>query len=346
MLTGHIILTCTIVERAEIVVSLSVLSVMVDGSLQGQNRLKTVGEAVVAASLGSKVKAFFLSGEPHIIIGHRRCGSIVISKLPDVSGHFVLSTAPVVECKLVVVVKLFVHQVDEIVKHSLVASKQILLIAATIVEEVELLAFLADAQRLVLASGEPKHRSFQCQHLMVAAVASQTAVDFLQGIFEPAFLYRDAGSLIEGSTPPGIAPRCFPEPFVCLVQHTLIAQRQGEVVERLTVVGIRIALIENFLGMAQIGFCFTEATTAQIPQPHLVEATIIVGVAAQGFLIIVSRIQCGMTILLQMQTCEIELVVGLGVLRRQCCLSGIGNRTDLVGFSMPLKVVGIECQRS
>ena len=39
MLTGHIILTCTIVERAEIVVSLSVLGVMVDGSLQGQNRL-------------------------------------------------------------------------------------------------------------------------------------------------------------------------------------------------------------------------------------------------------------------------------------------------------------------
>ena len=51
-----------------------------------------------------------------------------------------------------------------------------------------------------------------------------------------------------------------------------------------------------------------------------------------------------MTILLKMQACEIELVVGLGILRRESSLSGIGNRTYLVGFGTPLQVVGLERQ--
>ena len=94
--------------------------------------------------------------------------------------------------------------------------------------------------------------------------------------------------------------------------------------------------------MAQIRLCLVEATPSQIPQAHLIEAAIVVRVSAQGFLVIVSRIPCGMTILLQMQAGEIELVVGLGVLGRQRSLGGVGDRTDLVGLSMPLQIVGIE----
>ena len=144
METGHIILTCTIVERTEIIVGFRVLSVIVDGSLQGEDRLKTVGEAVVAASLGTKVKAILLSSESYIVIGHGCCGTIVYGKLPDVYGRFVLSATPIVESELVVVVELSVHQVDEIIESLFVASEQIFLVAAAVIEEVDVLALPAD----------------------------------------------------------------------------------------------------------------------------------------------------------------------------------------------------------
>ena len=115
----------------------------------------------------------------------------------------------------------------------------------------------------------------------------------------------------------------------------LIFQTEGEIEDGLTVVGVRIALLPYLHSSAQIGLCLTEASTTQIPQACLGQAAHIVRITAQGLFVIVEGTPCGMTVLLQMESRQVELVVGLRLLRREGSLSGIGNGSDVIGLCLP-----------
>ena len=93
----------------------------------------------------------------------------------------------------------------------------------------------------------------------------------------------------------------------------LVFQTEREIEDGLTVVWIRIALLPYLHGFPQIAFRFLETSATQIPQPRLVKAAHIVRVTAQSFLIIIEGTPCGMTVLLQMESRKIELVVGFCV---------------------------------
>ena len=115
----------------------------------------------------------------------------------------------------------------------------------------------------------------------------------------------------------------------------LVFQAEGEVEDRLSLVGVRVALLPYLYGTAQIPFCLLEPSAAQIPQSGLVQTAHVVGVAAQRLLVVVQGRPCGVAVLLQVQSRQVQLVVGLGVHRRQRSFGGIGNRTNLVGLGLP-----------
>ena len=67
----------------------------------------------------------------------------------------------------------------------------------------------------------------------------------------------------------------------------LVFQAEGEVEDRLSLVGVRVALLPYLYGTAQILFCLLEPSAAQIPQSGLVQTAHVVGVAAQRLLVVV-----------------------------------------------------------
>ena len=66
-----------------------------------------------------------------------------------------------------------------------------------------------------------------------------------------------------------------------------ILEYQRKVEDGLSVVGVRIAFLPDLHGSTQIGFGLVEAATAQVPESRLVQTAHIVGITAQGFLVIV-----------------------------------------------------------
>jgi len=115
-------------------------------------------------------------------------------------------------------------------------------------------------------------------------------------------------------------------------------------IEWFTVVGVRVTLVEHLLSTPQIFLGLGKAATAEKPQSHLIQTAVVVRITTQCLLVIICRIPGGVAVLFQMQTGEIELVIGFGVLRGQRCLGRIRDRTYLVGLSMPIEIVGRESQ--
>ena len=93
----------------------------------------------------------------------------------------------------------------------------------------------------------------------------------------------------------------------------LVFQTEREMEDSLAVVWIRITLLPYFHSFPQVAFCLLETSATQIPQPRLVETAHVIGVTPQGLLVIIEGTPCSMPVLLQMESREIELVVGLCV---------------------------------
>jgi len=84
-----------------------------------------------------------LGTHTYIIIGHGRGGIVCNSQLPDSDSRVELSTLPIVESQLVIVVESPMHDADEFFKLRCVAREQVRFIAATIVEEINTFTFHA-----------------------------------------------------------------------------------------------------------------------------------------------------------------------------------------------------------
>ena len=172
---------------------------------------------------------------------------------------------------------------------------------------------------------------------MVVAVADETTLQLVQRVL-PAFLLRaDAGRLIVAGIGPCLVPCGLPEAVVGLVHLPQHLTDDTQVEQRLAVVGVGVTFLLYLDSSLQIALSLLETGPTQIPQAHLHITAIVQRIATQRLLIIVEGTPCGVTILLQVQTCEVQLVHGLGVLWRQSGLSGVRYRTYLLGLSMPLQ---------
>ena len=112
-------------------------------------------------------------------------------------------------------------------------------------------------------------------------------------------------------------------------------QREGEVEDGLAIVGVGVAALPDLHGSAQVLLGLLETSAAQVPKSNLVEAAHVVGVAAQGLLIVVEgRPRC-VAVLFQMQACQVELVARLALYWRQSSLGRIRDGAHLIGLGMP-----------
>ena len=242
----------------------------------------------------------------------------------------------VVQSHLVVILCQSLQHIGHLTEHLLLARSQVKLISAAVVEGVKRQSLPAEFLHTVLTPHEPQHGSLQCQCFLIVRPEDEASVQLIQGIVQPTLPYGDFGCLEVARICLSLAPCGFPEQLVGLVIPALILQRKGKVVDRLAVVWVGVTLLRQFHSLAQILLCLTEASPADIPQSELVEATDVVGVTAQGFLVVVNGIPRGMTVLLQVQAGEIELLIGLYLLRQQGGLSAVGYGAYLVALCMPL----------
>ena len=241
------------------------------------------------------------------------------------------------------------HHLHQLLQHVLILRQQVSFEDDSIVEAVYLERLVDELQAVVqifraahLQTAfllaflqQSQHRSLQGTRLVVTTVEDEGAIELVECILIAALRCADAGSLKIAGVGPCLVPCGLPEEFICLLWTLQVFQRQCEIEDRLALIGVRVTLLPNLHSFTQIRFSLVETSASQIPKAHLVQTAHIIGIAAQSLLIIVEGRPRGMTVLLQVESRQIELVVGLCISRRQGCLSSIGDRADLIWFGMP-----------
>ena len=243
----------------------------------------------------------------------------------------------IIECRLVIIIDVAVHQVHHTLQRLRVVCQQMLLHHAHIIKVVYLVRRLYPTKGLIFPAKFTQHDGLQGASLVVVAVADKTTLQLVQRVLPALLLRADAGCLIVAGIGPRLVPRGLPEAAVGLVHLPQHLTDDTQVKQRLTVVGVGVAFLLHLDGSLQIALSLLETGPAQIPQAHLHITAIVQRIATQRLLIIVEGTPCGVTILLQVQTCKIQLVHGLRVLWRQGGLSSVRYRTYLVWLSMPFQ---------
>ena len=136
---------------------------------------------------------------------------------------------------------------------------------------------------------------------------------------------------------PGTVPCGFVETVVGFTDASLILQCQSQVVDRLSVVRVGVALLPYFHGGAEVLFRFGEASFADIPQAQGIVVAYVQRVAAQGFLVIVHRIVGGVAVLFQVQSREVELFGSLDFFGEQSGFGCIGDGFHFIRFGVPVQ---------
>ena len=247
---GQVVLPFVIVEAAQVIVGLGSVGIHEDGVLQREDGFQSVGEAVAAVGLlGLLEEGIGLyrvgqsAGIAHIVIGHRTGGFLVDGDAPDVDGGVGHAGLHVVEGQFVVVVVALAQHRSHLGELLPVASEQVLLVAATVVEAVETQALVDEGGPLFGGSMEQaQDGGLQRTGLVVVPVVVQTAVDFVEGILVTALRHGDFGGLEVAGIGPCLVPCGFPESFVGLVGLALVFQGEGEVVDGFAVIGVGVAL--------------------------------------------------------------------------------------------------------
>ena len=292
MLYRHIILSLVVVEAAEVVRCLGSVGIHGLSHCQHVDILQTVGETAVAVYLLCLFKGRIgrngitqseLCPTP-IIIGHRvsLCG-----QLQNVDTLLPKTCLSIVERQFMIVMNVVVHQLLQVFQR--LTCQQVLLEHTAIVETVEFQRLVDPRQCFVLTSQQTQDSHLQGTCLMVAAIENKTAVQLVERIVIASLQRADAGCLEIAGIGPCLVPRGFPEELVCLLQTMLELQTECQIEQRLTVIRIGIALLPDLHRLSQIGFCLLESSTTQIPESRLIQTAHIVGITAQGFLIIVER---------------------------------------------------------
>ena len=236
------------------------------------------------------------------------------------------------------------HQPDDALQRLLSAGEQVLLEEATVVEGVDGERGADPLQRLLPTAQLAQDGGTQGASLVVVRVADEGTVHFVESILPARFGCTDAGRLEVTGIGPRLVPRRLPEPPIGLRRLALVFQGEGQVEERFAVVGVRVALLPDADGGAQVVLRLVEASAAQVPEARLVQAAHVQRVAVQSLLVVVEGRPCGVAVLLQVQARQVELVHRLALQRRQGSLGGVGDGADVVGLGVPRHLADADCE--
>ena len=349
-----------VVEAPEVVGRLGPFWVGGLGGVEHAHVFQAVGEAAIAVGL----LGLLVEGEGRALAGGAPV--LEISQVIGCHGRFPqgfchggdgehlrgLVPKPrlcVVEGQFVVVAHGPVHHFHHFLEHVLVFCQEVFFVDDAVVEAVEQERLPDELQALVqlfrsphlqraLLAGllpEPEHGGFQCPRLVVATVENEASVELVEGVVVAVLRRADAGRLEVAGVGPRLVPRAFPEQVVSLLPAVLVFQGECEVEDGLAVVGVGISLFEYSHGLSQESLGPLEAPSPEEPEPRLVEAPDVVGVAAERLLVVVEGRPGGVAVLLQVESGEEELVVGLRVLGRKGGLGGVGDGAYLVVLGRP-----------
>ena len=271
----------------------------------------------------------------HIIIGHRRNSLLFDSDAKHLQAFRIETSSLIVECQFIIVVAHAVHLLLQLGEMLRIFRQEIEFEETTIIEEVYLQRFLAPGDGFLFFASESKNGSLQGTSLVIVGVTNQTIINFLLGILQAMLHHGNLGTLEETCILPSSVPSRFIEHIVCLIHLVLILQGKAEVIDRFAIVWVRVALHQHLDRLAKILFRLGESTFADVPQSKGIVASVVHWVAAKRLLIVIHRIVSGMAILLQVKTCQIELVVGLDLLWKESRLGRIWYRTNLVWVGVP-----------
>ena len=168
-------------------------------------------------------------------------------------------------------------------------------------------------------------------------------VQLVQRIVQPPLRHADLRTgKIPGILPGGI-PSGLVEPVIGLVQAPLTAQAQRQVVQRLAVVRVGIAPLQDLHRRAEIRLRQRVAAAAQVPQAEGVVAPHIERITPQGLLVIILRAPGRVAVLLQVQARQVELLTGADFRRFQRSLRGRRDRT-IRGLRVPVQPAHLQVQ--
>ena len=206
---------------------------------------------------------------------------------------------------------------------------------ADIIKMVYLIRFLYPTECLIFSAQFTQHDGLQGTGLVVMTIADKGAFQFVERIFPAFFSRTDTSRFKIAGISPRLIPRRLPE---TVVGHILSAQElidNAQIELWFTIVRIGITFLQHLDSCCQIGFSLLETGTSQVPKAHLHITTIVQRITTQTFFIIIKGAPSRMTILLQVETCQIKLVNSLRFLWRERCLSGIRDRTDFIRLRLP-----------
>ena len=184
------------------------------GIFQGKDSLQAVGKTI------GTIRLLGLSISTHIIIGHGRSGILLNSHLPNGHCFFMKTSGTVFKGRLVIVVGRIVHQTNHSLQRFLIASEQMLLHHADIIEGVNTVRRLYPCKRLVLTTQFTQDNSLQSSCLMVVAIGNQATFQLVER-FLPAFTSStDTSSLIITGISPSLVPCRLPEAVVGDIHST------------------------------------------------------------------------------------------------------------------------------
>ena len=200
---GHIILTFVVVQTAQIIWSLSTVRVQSLGALQCEDVIQTIRETTVRIGLFCLLKALLgfqpsllthhRQGKAHVIIGHRMI--LGIFHLEHVDTLLPKTSLSIVESKLVIVIYIAVHKLDDAVQRLLITRQEMFLQHTAVVEAIFLIRLLKPQQSLLISFQLTQNGSLQGTSLVVIAVERKGALHLIECILITAFTHTDACSL-------------------------------------------------------------------------------------------------------------------------------------------------------
>ena len=162
------------------------------------------------------------------------------------------------------------------------------------------------------------------------SVPDQTSVDVRQRRPVRPAAAINGRQIIKAGFLLGGCPRGFVESIVCFVRLALIQQGQAQSHHCFAVVGVGVALGHALDGLAEIHFAPGKQTTAQQQTAIGIVHTAVAGIPLERLQVIRVRQIRGMAVLLNVQTGQIQFLVGMDLVGQLCRRCRIVNLLDVL----------------
>ena len=157
------------------------------------------------------------------------------------------------------------HPYEQVIQNSLLARQQILFKTTAEVEAVDREGFPDQSQRLVHTSEMAENDSLQMATAQIMPVAKQGFIDFIQSLLPIAFRSGQLGQRIISGILPSRIPTGFIETVVGFIRLALVFKRQSEIIQRLSVIRVRVLFRQCLDSTTQIRFGFCKLPLADQP---------------------------------------------------------------------------------